>query len=227
MLGLRPWVVHAVVHVQLHVGTHLLCLLACCLRVQGAKNGIAPESTLQANAYEQPGFKPPERRLSTAEFTEYSWVLQHELRCYTNAPCQFQKGAACATSPSALEGAPSRGAGQSLFQAYPESLEGNHRHHRHHHHNRGDTAASPGPRSAPRVVPSSEGAAPEPDASHGNAGVQGGSAPRVTGPTGLAPGEYSYLLVVLVCLAGLAVVGCVWRYAKRRPRASRGLAGTV
>eukprot|EP00967_Tisochrysis_lutea_P088770 scaffold126112_cov17-Tisochrysis_lutea.AAC.1 len=44
----------------------------------GHANGIAPDSARLAAAYEKPGFVPPQRRPGL-DFSEYSWVLTHEL----------------------------------------------------------------------------------------------------------------------------------------------------
>lgn len=58
--------------------------------VGAADAGLADQATLLQQPYTAPNFSTPKRR-EDVNFTEFSFVLQHPLRCHTNAPCQLRK----------------------------------------------------------------------------------------------------------------------------------------
>ncbi len=58
--------------------------------VGAADAGLADQTTLLQQPYTAPNFSTPKRR-DDVNFTEFSFVLQHPLRCHTNAPCQLRK----------------------------------------------------------------------------------------------------------------------------------------
>ncbi|KAF5826649.1 hypothetical protein DUNSADRAFT_2450 [Dunaliella salina] len=60
---------------------------------EGHVNGIAPDSARLKAPYEKQGFVPPQRR-PDVDFSGYSWVLTHDLKCYANTHCAYHSCAA-------------------------------------------------------------------------------------------------------------------------------------
>lgn len=61
---------------------------------------VAPDKALK-EPYTAPAFTEPPHRRSDINFTAYSWVLQHNLTCYSTAPCQYRTPSDC---PKGMEG---------------------------------------------------------------------------------------------------------------------------
>jgi hypothetical protein len=60
--------------------------------LQKADNGLwKPEAAL-TETYTAPGYDRLPQRRASVNFTQYSWVLEHPLTCYPNAPCYYRQG---------------------------------------------------------------------------------------------------------------------------------------
>lgn len=57
--------------------------------------GLGKPDVQLKEPYIVPGFKEPPQRRADVNFTQYSYVLQHPHRCYTNAPCQYHRPSDC------------------------------------------------------------------------------------------------------------------------------------